>query len=60
MSAGLCVCGKRIHRSRQAARREARRIHPGERLDTYHCPMQPDSTPVWHYGHYMAGIRSKS
>lgn len=45
-SIGPCPeCGKQCYETRAAARREAKRIHPGERLNAYQCGLW------WHIGH---------
>lgn len=43
---GTCRnCGKKCYLTRKAARRDARRILPGEHLNAYQCG------PYWHLGH---------
>lgn len=44
-------CGKQGYQSRKAARRAARRFHPGERMSTYQCG------DCWHNGHAPDALR---
>lgn len=46
-------CRKILHRSRRAARRVAKRQHPGKRLTAYPCPVSDG----WHNGHLPPGGR---
>lgn len=44
-------CGKLCYATRKAATAEARRVHPGERMNAYRCGNW------WHYGHLMSAVR---
>lgn len=65
LGGALCsACGKKTWRSRKAARRAARRAHPGRAglLDEYPCPAgTPSGDGVgWHYGHLRQAVRAGS
>lgn len=45
--------GKNLYRSRRAARRAARRFHPGDHLSSYPCD---EHSARWHIGHLPAAV----
>lgn len=44
-----CICGKKTYRSRKEARRTARTLYRGSRLQTYYCDR--GAVAGWHFGH---------
>jgi hypothetical protein len=48
---GCCpVCGKHCYETKRDAKRAARRLHPGSRLNPYRCGRW------WHIGHLPAPV----
>lgn len=41
-------CGKKAYESRRDAKKRHKNLYPGEDMDEYPCPEQPD---YWHFGH---------
>jgi hypothetical protein len=59
-NAACPACGKKIYKTKKAARRAAKIHHPHVSLSTYQCrsksPLRPDPAP-WHYGHLDEEIK---
>jgi len=49
----LCSCDKQRYPTRKAAKRVARRRHPGEALRVYPCPAVPG---LFHVGHLSRDV----
>lgn len=45
-------CGKRRYPTRRVARRQARRLYPGDRLSAYPCGT------FWHVGHLPDSVKA--
>lgn len=48
------ACGKGAHASRELAKRYARAVHPGERLNAYACDLEGGHG--WHLGHLPPAV----